>query len=132
MSNVFAQSEAMMLGKTEDEAMSEMLSSGLSKEQAKELLPYKIFPGNRPTNTLLFHTLDPKTLGTIIALYEHKIFVQGIVWNLNSFDQWGVELGKVLAKNILEEINDGKISKSHDCSTNGLMNYYFQLRTLKG
>ena len=132
MSNVFAQSEAMMLGKTADEAMTELLSTGMDKKEAEALLPYKLFPGNRPTNTFLFHTLDPKTLGTIIALYEHKIFVQGIVWNLNSFDQWGVELGKVLAKNILEEINDGKASKVHDSSTQGLMNYYFKLRSRKG
>jgi len=132
MSNVFAQAEAMMLGKTAEEVMEELLASGMSESDAEALLPYKIFPGNRPTNTFLFHTLNPKTLGTLIALYEHKIFVQGIVWNLNSFDQWGVELGKVLAKNILEEINDGKISKAHDSSTQGLMNYYFKLRTQKG
>jgi len=132
MSNVFAQSEAMMLGKTADEAMTEMLDSGMSNKQAKALLPYKVFPGNRPTNTFLFHTLNPKTLGTIITLYEHKIFVQGIIWNINSFDQWGVELGKVLATNILEEINQGCVSKPHDCSTKGLMNFYFKLRSQTG
>lgn len=132
MSNVFAQSEAMMLGKTADEAMAEMLAAGMSEKQAQALLPYKIFPGNRPTNTFLFDTLSPKMLGTIIALYEHKIFVQGIIWNINSFDQWGVELGKVLATNILEEINAGHVSKPHDCSTEGLMNYYFKLRSQLG
>jgi len=128
MSNVFAQSEAMMLGKTAEEAMLEMLASGLSESEAKALLPYKVFPGNRPTNTFLYHTLNPKTLGKIIALYEHKIFTQGIIWNLNSFDQWGVELGKVLAKNILEEINEGDVKRQHDSSTVGLMNHYFDLR----
>jgi glucose-6-phosphate isomerase len=132
MSNVFAQSEAMMLGKTVDEVMPELLKAGMDKKEAEALLPYKLFPGNRPTNTFLFHTLNPKTLGTIIALYEHKIFVQGVIWNLNSFDQWGVELGKVLAKNILEEINDTKVSQAHDSSTQGLMNYYFKLRSQKG
>ncbi len=132
MSNVFAQSEAMMLGKTADEAMAEMLDAGMSEKQAKALLPYKVFPGNRPTNTFLFDTLSPRMLGTIIALYEHKIFVQGIIWNINSFDQWGVELGKVLATNILEEINEGCVSKAHDCSTEGLMNYYFKLRSQVG
>jgi len=132
MSNVFAQSEAMMLGKTADEAMTELLNAGMDKKDAEVLLPYKLFPGNRPTNTFLFHTLNPKTLGTIIALYEHKIFVQGIIWNLNSFDQWGVELGKVLANNILEEINEGEVSRTHDSSTQGLMNYYFKLRSRKG
>lgn len=102
MSNIFAQTEALMMGKTEDEVRAELTQQGMPEKELEDLLPYKIFPGNRPTNTFLFYTLDPKTLGSLIAMYEHKIFVQGAVWNLNSFDQWGVELGKVLARNILD------------------------------
>ena len=128
MSNIFAQAEALMRGKTEQEARSELQASGLEEARIEKLLPYKVFSGNRPTNTFLFYTLDPKTLGTLIALYEHKIFVQGIVWNLNSFDQWGVELGKVLAKNILGELNTGETVQNHDSSTNGLINYYLNMR----
>jgi len=128
MSNVFAQTEALMRGKTEQEAYDELKKEGMNEKQIKQLLPYKIFPGNRPTSTLLFDTLDPKTLGSIIALYEHKIFVQGVIWNVNSFDQWGVELGKQLAKNILNEINTGKDIVAHDCSTNGLINRYKKRR----
>lgn len=124
MSNVFAQAEALMLGKTEQEVHEELKSEGLSEDEINQLLPYKVFPGNRPTSTLLFDTLDPKTLGSIIALYEHKIFVQGVIWNINSFDQWGVELGKKLAKNILNELNDADPIQAHDSSTNGLINRY--------
>ncbi len=124
MSNVFAQTEALMRGKTAIEARHELTAEGYHYDQIEQLLPYKIFPGNRPTSTLLFDTLDPKTLGSIIALYEHKIFVQGIIWNINSFDQWGVELGKQLAKNILSELNDSDNIDSHDSSTNGLINHY--------
>jgi glucose-6-phosphate isomerase len=128
MSNVFAQTEALMRGKTEQEAREELQRQGLGAEKIEQLLPYKVFPGNRPTSTLLFDTLDPKTLGSIIALYEHKIFVQGIIWNINSFDQWGVELGKQLAKSILDELNDTERVVSHDSSTNGLINHYKQRR----
>lgn len=128
MSNVFAQAEALMKGKTEEEAIEELKEAGFGDKKIKDLLPYKIFPGNRPTSTFLFDTLDPKTLGTIIALYEHKIFVQGVIWDLNSFDQWGVELGKKLAKNILGELNDLEEVTSHDSSTNALINYYKQRR----
>ncbi|NOX08739.1 MAG: glucose-6-phosphate isomerase [Gammaproteobacteria bacterium] len=124
MSNVFAQTEALMMGKTKQEAQAELEMLGLSYDEVKALLPYKVFPGNRPTNTLLFDTLNPGTLGSIIALYEHKVFVQGVIWNINSFDQWGVELGKKLAKNILDELNDSDSIDSHDSSTNGLINYY--------
>ncbi|MCW8987189.1 MAG: glucose-6-phosphate isomerase [Gammaproteobacteria bacterium] len=131
MSNVFAQTEALMKGKTEDDVYKELKLEGLDDEGIKKLMPYKVFPGNRPTSTFLFDTLDPKTLGTIIALYEHKIFVQGIIWNINSFDQWGVELGKQLAKNILNELNDAEKINSHDSSTNGLINYYKQRRPKK-
>jgi len=128
MSNVFAQTEALMRGKTADEARREMGQQGLAESEIERLLPYRVFPGNRPTSTLLFNTLDPKTLGSLIALYEHKIFVQGVVWNINSFDQWGVELGKQLASTILHELNDEKMVSSHDCSTNGLINHYKQQR----
>jgi glucose-6-phosphate isomerase len=131
MSNVFAQTEALMKGRTEEEALQELKSEGMDDERIKELLPYKIFPGNQPTSTFLFDTLDPKTLGSIIALYEHKIFVQGVIWNVNSFDQWGVELGKQLAKGILGELNDAGEIKSHDNSTNGLINHYKSRRPIK-
>ena len=131
MSNVFAQAEALMRGKTEEEAIEELKLEGLDKEQVRRLLPYKVFPGNRPTSTFLFDMLDPKTLGSIIVFYEHKIFVQGVIWNINSFDQWGVELGKKLAKNILHELNDAEKINSHDSSTNGLINYYKYRRSEK-
>ncbi|WP_275097853.1 glucose-6-phosphate isomerase [Sedimenticola hydrogenitrophicus] len=124
MSNVFAQTEALMRGKTAEEARREMGEQGLDQAEIDRLLPYRVFPGNRPTSTLLFKTLDPKTLGSLIALYEHKIFVQGVIWNINSFDQWGVELGKQLASTIRQELNDAQEVTSHDCSTNGLINYY--------
>jgi len=128
MSNVFAQTEALMRGKTEAEVTAELIADGLDDAQIKQLLPYKVLPGNRPTSTILFDTLNAKTLGSIIALYEHKIFVQGVIWNINSFDQWGVELGKQLAKNILQELNDIEPIDKHDSSTNGLINYYKQRR----
>jgi len=128
MSNVFAQTEALMMGKTAQQVSEEMQQAGYTKEQIERLLPYKVFPGNKPTNTILFDTLDPKTLGAIIALYEHKIFVQGVVWNINSFDQWGVELGKQLAANVLAELDNPEAVNEHDCSTNGLINYYKKRR----
>ena len=131
MSNVFAQTEALMRGKTEVEVTEELLAEGLDETQIKQLLPYKVFSGNRPSSTILFNTLNAKTLGSIIALYEHKIFVQGVIWNINSFDQWGVELGKQLAKNILQELNDNEPVDQHDSSTNGLINYYKQRRPQK-
>ncbi len=124
LSNFFAQTEALMKGKTEAEAGEELLSSGMDPRTAEELVPHKVFEGNRPTNSILFKRLDPKTLGALIALYEHKIFVQGVIWDINSFDQWGVELGKQLAKVILPELEGDGIVTSHDCSTNGLMNYF--------
>jgi glucose-6-phosphate isomerase len=132
MSNIFAQTEALMRGKDENEARAELETSGLAAEAVEALLPYKVFPGNRPTNTFLFYTLNPQTLGTLIALYEHKIFVQGVIWQLNSFDQWGVELGKQLAKSILGELNDGRPVETHDSSTNALINYYLEIRPKRG
>jgi glucose-6-phosphate isomerase len=128
MSNIFAQAEALMCGKDQAEARTELTAAALDEAAVEALLPYKVFPGNRPTNTFLFYTLDPRTLGSLIALYEHKIFVQGVIWNLNSFDQWGVELGKQLANNILGELNQGEEVAVHDSSTNGLINYYLRLR----
>jgi glucose-6-phosphate isomerase len=124
LANFFAQTEALMKGKTSDEARAELEKEGLSGEALEKLLPHKVFTGNRPTNSILFKKLTPKVLGSLIAMYEHKIFTQGIVWNINSFDQWGVELGKQLAKKILDELNSQEEVASHDVSTNGLINYY--------
>ncbi len=124
LSNFFAQTEALMRGRTLEEVQADFVASGAGAEEVKQLAPHKVFEGNRPTNSILFDLLDPKTLGTLIALYEHKIFVQGIIWNINSFDQWGVELGKVLAKNILSELGDNEPVTSHDSSTNGLINHF--------
>jgi len=124
LSNFFAQTEALMRGKTEQEARTELQASGMSGEALERLLPHKCFEGNRPTNSLLFQKLTPYTLGALIALYEHKIFVQGIIWRINSFDQWGVELGKQLAKAILPELEGDQPVSGHDSSTNGLINHY--------
>jgi glucose-6-phosphate isomerase len=128
MSNVFAQAEALMKGRTEQEAYAELKATGMDEDAIRALLPNKIFTGNRPTSTFVFNSLSPATLGSLIALYEHKIFVQGIIWNINSFDQWGVELGKKLASGILQELDDNEPTASHDSSTNGLINYYKELR----
>ncbi len=124
LSNFFAQTEALMKGKTEAEARSELEVAGLSGAELESLLPHKVFPGNKPTNSLLYRTLTPRTLGSLIALYEHKIFVQGVIWHINSFDQWGVELGKQLAKSILPELEADSLVSGHDSSTNGLINCY--------
>ncbi len=124
LSNFFAQTEALMRGKTEREVRAELEAAGMSGEELERLVPHKLFTGNRPTNSIMFQKLTPRTLGSLIALYEHKIFVQGVIWNINSFDQWGVELGKQLAKAILPELaGAGKIA-THDSSTNGLINHY--------
>lgn len=123
MSNFFAQTEALMHGKTQEQVQAEFDKQGLSKDTAEALLPFKVFAGNKPTNTVLIQKLTPKTLGSLIAMYEHKIFVQGIIWNIFSFDQWGVELGKQLANSILEEINT-KTIKEHDSSTSFLLNHF--------
>jgi len=124
LSNFFAQTEALMKGKTTEEARQELVAQGLKGKELEDLLPHKVFPGNRPTNSFLFKQLCPRTLGQLISLYEHKIFVQGIIWNVNSFDQWGVELGKQLAKVIQPELLDTSIVTSHDSSTNALINYF--------
>jgi glucose-6-phosphate isomerase len=128
LANCFAQTEALMLGKTAMEARTELHAQGLHGDALEALLPHKIFPGNKPTNTLLFDELDPHTLGVLIALYEHKVFVQSVVWNINPFDQWGVELGKQLAGKILPELRDASVTIRHDASTSGLINYFHQHR----
>ena len=128
MSNFFAQTEALMNGKTEQEAELELERAGLSNEAISRLLPYKVFTGNKPTNSFLIKKITPFTLGQLIALYEHKIFVQGIIWNIFSFDQWGVELGKQLANKILPELKDDERISSHDSSTNGLINIFKELK----
>lgn len=128
LSNFFAQTEALMKGRTEAEARAALEQDGLDEESIAAKLPFTVFAGNKPSNSLLFETLNPQTLGKLIALYEHKIFVQGIIWNINSFDQWGVELGKVLAQAVLPELGTvGKVD-SHDSSTNGLINHFKELR----
>jgi glucose-6-phosphate isomerase len=124
MSNFFAQTEALMNGKTEDQINEELTKDGKSPEEIEKLAPFKVFEGNRPTNSFLLKKVTPYTLGSLIALYEHKIFVQGIIWNIFSFDQWGVELGKQLAKSILPQLKDNEQVNSHDASTNGLINQY--------
>ena len=128
VANCFAQSEALMRGKSEAEARAELEAAGLTGAELSRLLPHKVFPGNRPTNTIVLHELTPFNLGSLIALYEHKVFVQGVVWNINSFDQWGVELGKQLAKAILPEFESEGPVESHDASTNALVNRYRQFR----
>ena len=128
LSNFFAQTEALMNGKTHEEAKKELDQSGMSEEDIQKLLPFKVFAGNRPTNSILINKITPFTLGKLIALYEHKIFVQGIIWNIFSFDQWGVELGKQLANKILPELENNEPVHSHDSSTNGLINWYKERR----
>lgn len=123
MSNFFAQTEALMNGKSQEQVQAEFDKQGLGAEKASVLLPFKVFSGNKPTNTILIQKLTPKSLGSLIAMYEHKIFVQGIIWNIFSFDQWGVELGKQLANSILEEINTKEIKK-HDSSTRFLLQHF--------
>ncbi len=128
MSNYFAQTEALMNGKTEEEALAELKKAGKSPEEIQQVLNYKVFKGNSPTNSILLKQLTPQTLGKLIALYEHKIFVQGVLWNIFSFDQWGVELGKQLSNKILPELEQEGLVTSHDGSTNRLINLYKQLK----
>lgn len=124
LANFFAQTEALAFGKNEEEVEEELKASGKSEEEIDFLLNYKVFHGNTPTNSLLIKELNPFSLGQLIAMYEHKIFVQGVIWNIFSFDQFGVELGKVLANKILPELENNEAISSHDSSTNGLINYY--------
>ena len=128
LSNYFAQTEALMKGRTPDEARAELLAAGHEGPELEMLVAAKTFPGNRPTNSFLYTKLTPETLGSLIALYEHKIFTQGAIWDINSFDQWGVELGKQLAKVILPELRGEERTGSHDSSTNGLIDYYKRCR----
>lgn len=128
MANFFAQTEALMNGKSGEEVLSELREKGFSEDEIRKLLPYKIFEGNRPTNSILVKEITPYTLGALIAMYEHKIFVQGVLWNINSFDQWGVELGKQLAGNILPELEGSEKVSSHDTSTNGLINTFITFK----
>lgn len=128
LSNFFAQTEALMNGKSLEEVHTEMTKSGKSSEEIEKIAPHRVFEGNRPTNSILVKQITPYTLGQMIAMYEHKIFVQGVIWNIFSFDQWGVELGKVLANAILPELQDDKAVSSHDASTNGLINAYKSFR----
>jgi glucose-6-phosphate isomerase len=128
LANFLAQTEALAFGKTEDQARDELAKKGLSGEALETLVPHKVFEGNRPTTSLLYRKLTPHRLGTLIALYEHKIFVQGIIWGINSYDQWGVELGKELASRILPELQTDATVPDHDSSTNGLISYVKRLR----
>jgi glucose-6-phosphate isomerase len=124
LSNFFAQTEALMNGKTREQVVAELKKEGKTGAEIEKLAPFKVFEGNRPTNSILLKKVTPYSLGNLIAIYEHKIFVQGIIWNIFSFDQWGVELGKQLAKSILPELDGNKEVSSHDGSTNGLINQY--------
>jgi glucose-6-phosphate isomerase len=124
LSNFFAQTQALMQGKSLNEVRNEMEKAGSTASEINQFAPFKVFEGNRPTNSILVHQIDPKTLGNLIAMYEHKIFVQGAIWNIFSFDQWGVELGKQLANKILPELNKADYTDSFDSSTNGLINQY--------
>ena len=128
MANFFAQTEALMRGRTADEARAEMIAEGMDPQRADELTPHRTFPGNRPTNSILVERVTPRTLGALIALYEHRIFTQGVVWGVNSYDQWGVELGKQLAGVILKEIREGEVSTPHDASTSALLDYFLRGR----
>ncbi len=127
--NCFAQTEALAFGKTEDEVRTELSTAGMNAEQIDALAPHKTFPGNRPTNTLIYRRLDPAMLGMLIALYEHRVFVQGVIWNINSFDQWGVELGKALAGRLLPVVRDGADASALDSSTRGLVERFRDMRT---
>jgi glucose-6-phosphate isomerase len=124
LANFFAQTEALMKGKTADEARGELAAQKLPADRVEALVPHKTFTGNRPTTSIVVQKITPHTLGALIAMYEHKIFVQGIVWNIYSFDQWGVELGKQLASKILPELDGDGAVTTHDSSTNGLINLY--------
>jgi glucose-6-phosphate isomerase len=128
MSNFFAQTQALMAGKTAEQVTEEFKKSGKKAADYEKLVPFKVFKGNRPTNSILFKQLTPRVLGSLVAMYEHKIFVQGVIWNIFSFDQWGVELGKQLANNILPELKDNKAVNAFDSSTNGLINTWKEMK----
>lgn len=128
LSNFFAQTQALLEGKSSNQVKEELKKQGFSASEIKKLLPYKIFPGNKPTNSIMLKKITPFSLGELIAIYEHKIFTQGVIWNIFSFDQWGVELGKQLANKVLPSLHDKKTVREFDCSTNGLINYYKKYR----
>ncbi len=128
VANVLAQSEALMLGKTKEEVVAELTAQGLDKAKIRELAPHKVFPGNRPSNTIMYPSLTPETLGKLVALYEHKVFVQGVIWNVDSYDQWGVELGKQLANALLPKVQGTAKAAGNDASTLGLLRHYHSLR----
>jgi len=128
MSNFFAQTQALMQGKTKEEVIAEFEKAGKKPEDYMPLVPFKVFEGNRPTNSILVKKLDPETLGMLIAMYEHKIFVQGVIWNIFSFDQWGVELGKQLAGKIIPELENARPTHVFDASTNGLINTWKEMK----
>lgn len=128
LSNFFAQTQALMKGKTKEDVIAESERSGLQKDDYMPLVPFKTFSGNKPTNSILVKKIDPETLGKLIAMYEHKIFVQGIIWNIYSFDQWGVELGKQLASKIVPELNENTSTSAFDASTNGLINTWKKMK----
>ncbi len=129
VANCLAQSEALAFGKTEAEARNELIRAGMFGEALDKLVLHKVFPGNRPSNTLLYRKLDPETLGMLVALYEHKVFVEGAIWNINSFDQWGVELGKALATRLVPVVENSKKTATLDSSTRGLLARYHALRS---
>ncbi len=128
LSNFFAQTEALAFGKSEEEVVVELKKQGKTADEIEFLKSYKIFEGDRPTNSFLYNILTPSVLGSLLAMYEHKIFVQGVIWNIFSYDQWGVELGKQLAHKILPELENEEEIHSHDSSTNGLINAYKEMR----
>ena len=128
LSNYLAQTRALMRGKTEAEARAELETAGVPESIVMDVLPHKVFEGNKPTNSILFESLDPKTLGALLAMYEHKVFVQGMIWNINSFDQWGVEYGKQLANDIMSQLSERKETSDYDDSTNNLINYCVSLK----
>jgi glucose-6-phosphate isomerase len=128
VANCLAQSEALLSGRTTEEAAAEAAAQGLTETEAARLAVHRAFPGNRPSNTIVLSRLDPRSVGALVALYEHKVFVQGAMWNVNSFDQWGVELGKQLAKNVLEDLQKGAPSARHDPSTKALIARIVKMR----
>jgi glucose-6-phosphate isomerase len=131
LANYFAQTRALMRGKSMEEALDELKAAGASEDVIRDVLPHKIFEGNKPSNSIIFENLDPRTLGALLAMYEHKVFVQGVIWNINSFDQWGVEYGKQLATVLGEELVIAKGAEAYDASTNHLINYALELRSHK-
>ena len=128
LANCIAQTEALLGGKSADQVRAELKARGMQGEELERMTPHRVFPGNRPSNTLVLPRLDPRSLGALIAFYEHKVFVQGAIWNINSFDQWGVELGKQLAGGVLADLKAGKAAAEHDPSTRSLIQYVLKSR----